>query len=94
MSEYISCYQPSKGDIIDVSTKVIIAPKNIKIGQFVNLDNDTAELKIIDNNTEDTIGIVKEHIVEKYKFKEVWNLFIKFILRKDKINCVRVEIIK
>ena len=94
MDEYIRAYKPNKGEIYSISTKTIMATEDIKIGDFVTFDDSRVEMIITKSEYDNTIGIVQEHIIEKYKFREVWSLFIKFILRKDKINCLKVKITK
>lgn len=83
-----------KGDIIESSASTLFNPQDIKIGKYITINNKDLKLKIVNSKTDNTIGIITNHIFVRYKFKEVWDLFVKFLSRVPKINNIRFEIIK
>ena len=83
----------NKGDIIETSVNVLNNTKNIKAGNYLATNKDDPKLSVTSDKTENVIGLIHEHIVVKYTFKEVWDLFIKFLFKTPKINNVRFEII-
>ena len=83
-----------KDDVMEVDVNTLSNPKHIKVGDYLATEENNPRLKIVSNNGENIIGIIQEHIVIKYTFKEIWDLFIKFLFRTPKINNIRFKIIK
>lgn len=82
------------GDIIETSANVLQNPKYIKVSKYIAIDQDSPKLKVVHNDGENVLGVIDEHIVVKYKFKEVIDLFIKFLFGIPKINNIKVRVIK
>jgi hypothetical protein len=83
-----------KGDVMQVSVNTLANPKKVKIGNYLNLQKTNAKLSVVNSRDENSIGYIVEHIVVRYKFKEIWDIFIKYLFRVPKINDIRFKIIK
>jgi len=102
MEEYISkannlkpiLIRLHKDDIIQVSIDTLLNPKDVKVQRYLTVYEDNPKLRVSINNTDNVIGLIQEHIVVRYKLKEVWDLFIKFLFRTPKINNIKFRVIK
>lgn len=83
-----------KDDVIEVSANTIFNPKDIKIQRYLAADTNQPKLKVVVNDADNAIGYIEEHIVVRYKFKEIWDLFIKFLFRTPKINNIKFRVIR
>jgi hypothetical protein len=89
---YIHVHKIEKDDEYQINTSLLSNPERVAVGKYIKIEKD-GTLQFTDDK-ENVLGIVKQHILIKYKFKDVWDTFIKFLFRKIKINDVIVRVIK
>jgi hypothetical protein len=89
-------YEPKQGDIFTVSYQSVINHKDAKYDKFI----ESYKNKIIVTDTKNTytLGIIREVIIEKYKFKDViiavkdlFRITFGFIFRNIKLKYIKIE---
>lgn len=86
----MQAYKLQKGDIVELYDSQITNPKDIKVNKFTAIDQQTYKVTIQDEKTTDTFGLINQRIIEKYKFKEVINIFINWLFRKNRIAAIHI----
>jgi hypothetical protein len=89
---FIRAHKIEKDEKYQISTYIFSNPERVAVNKYIKIGKN-GTLQFVDEK-ENIIGIVEQHILIKYKFKDVWDTFIKFLFKKIKINDVIVRVIK
>jgi len=89
----IMCYRLHKDDVVETSVNTLKNVQKKYMGKYLSIKNDETKM-IVTENKDDAVAIIEEHILKYHTLKELFNLFVKILFRRPKINDIRFKIIR